>query len=145
MHPLFQRIYSRIDPHPTFRLTKIATALERGKGLLRAGVADPDLGEEMNDALSLLSSSQLNAFAVSLFLALNLGVPSLKLDLVMLDDPLQSLDSINLLGLVDVLRRFREHRQIIVSTHETRLLGLLQRKLRPVREGQRMITHYFDN
>ena len=63
---------------------------------------------------------------------------------ILLDDPLQSLDSINLLGLVDVLRRFREHRQIIVSTHEQRLLGLLQRKLRPVRLRERIMTLYFD-
>jgi DNA repair exonuclease SbcCD ATPase subunit len=144
VQPLFQRIYSRIDPHPTFRLTQIVTALERGRGLLRTGVSDPHLGSEMHDALPILSSSQLNSFAVSLFLALNLGLPSITLSLVMLDDPLQSLDSINLLGLVDVLRRFSEHRQLIVSTHEPRLLGLLQRKLRPVRPNERLMTVYFD-
>ncbi|KAB2770262.1 AAA family ATPase [Brucella anthropi] len=145
VQPLFQRIYSRIDPHPTFRLTQITAALERGKGLLKTGITDPDQGLEMHDALPILSSSQLNAFAVSLFLALNLGLPSLRLNLTMLDDPLQSLDAINLLGLVDVLRRFREHRQIIVSTHEPRLLGLLQRKMRPVRPEERMITLFFDS
>jgi DNA repair exonuclease SbcCD ATPase subunit len=145
VQPLFQRIYSRMDPHPTFRLIQITTAMERGRGQLRTGVSDPDQGFEMHDALPILSSSQLNSFAVSLFLALNLGLPSLGLDLVMLDDPLQSLDSINLLGLVDVLRRFSEHRQVIVSTHEPRLLGLLQRKLRPVRANERMMTLYFDS
>lgn len=98
----------------------------------------------MHDALPILSSSQLNSFAVSLFLALNLGLPSLGLSLVMLDDPLQSLDSINLLGLFDVLRRFAEHRQLVVSTHETRLLGLLQRKLRPIHPNERLMTLYFD-
>jgi DNA repair exonuclease SbcCD ATPase subunit len=145
VQPLFQRIYSRMDPHPTFRLTQITTAMERGRGLLRTGVSDPDQGSEVYDALPILSSSQLNSFAVSLFLALNLGLPSLGLNLVMLDDPLQSLDSINLLGLVDVLRRFSEHRQLIISTHESRLLGLLQRKLRPVRPNERMMTLYFDS
>lgn len=145
LQPLFQKIYSRIDPHPTFRLTQITAAMERGKGLLNAGISDPDQGTTIHDALPLLSSSQLNAFAVSLFLALNLGLASLKLDLTMLDDPLQSLDAINLLGLVDVLRRFQKHRQIIVSTHEPKLLGLLQRKMRPVREHERMLTMYFDS
>ncbi len=142
--PLFQQIYSRIDPHPTFRVTEIITELERGKGTLRPGISDPDDGTSIHDPLPILSSSQLNSFAVSLFLALNLGLPSLTLTLTMLDDPLQSLDSINLLGLVDVLRHFREHRQIIVSTHEARLVGLLQRKLRPVLPQQRMITLFFD-
>ena len=120
--PLFQRIYSRIDPHPTFRVTQIVTSMERGKGQLKVGVSDPDQGEGAHEAVPILSSSQLNSFAASLFLALNLALPSLKLDVTILDDPLQSLDSINLLGLVDVLRRFRSHRQIIVSTHEARLL-----------------------
>jgi DNA repair exonuclease SbcCD ATPase subunit len=142
--PLFQRIYSRIDPHPTFRVTQILAEMERGKGLLRVGVADPDQEGDAHEPVPILSSSQLNSLAVSLFLALNLAVPSLRLGLTMLDDPLQSLDSINLLGLVDVLRRFRAHRQIVVSTHETRLLGLLQRKLRPVRQGERLITLAFD-
>lgn len=118
--------------------------MERGKGLLRATIADPDMRPETHDALPILSSSQLNSFAVSLFLALNLGLPSIRLNLTILDDPLQSLDSINLLGLIDVLRRVREHRQIIVSTHEQKLLGLLQRKLRPIDPNQRMTTVFFD-
>ena len=143
IEPTFQRIYSRIDPHPTFRLAHLETRLERGRGQLKTSIADPHFGEEWYEALHILSSSQLNSFAVSLFLALNLSLPSLRLNLVMLDDPLQSLDSINLLGLVDVLRRFRQHRQIVVSTHEDRLLGLLQRKLRPVASRERMLTLHF--
>lgn len=143
--PLFQRIYSRIDPHPTFRATQIIADMERGKGHLRVGIGDPDAGSEQYDAGPVLSSSQLNSFAVSLFLAMNLALPAPALGLTVLDDPLQSLDSINLLGLVDVLRRFRAHRQIIVSTHEERLMGLLQRKLRPVRDGERMIAIAFED
>lgn len=142
--PIFQSIYSRIEPHPTFKVTKMLAKMRNGKGRLQVGVSDPDLGENAQDALSLLSSSQLNSFAVSLFLALNLSLPSFKLQATMLDDPLQNLDSINLLGLVDVLRRFREHRQIIVSTHEPRLLGLLQRKLRPVDETETLSTITFE-
>jgi DNA repair exonuclease SbcCD ATPase subunit len=119
--------------------------MERGKGLVKVGVSDPEQGEDAYEPVPILSSSQLNSLAVSLFLALNLALPSLKLGITILDDPLQSLDSINLLGLVDVLRRLRAHRQTIVSTHEARLLGLLQRKLRPVRTGERMITLLFES
>ncbi|MGO7450551.1 AAA family ATPase [Rhizobium leguminosarum] len=143
--PLFQRIYSRIDPHPTFRVTQIVAGMERGRGKLEVGIHDPDAFARARDAGPLLSSSQMNSFAVSLFLAMNLALPSLRLGVTILDDPLQSLDSINLLGLVDVLRRFRAHRQIIVSTHEERLVGLLQRKLRPVLPGERMVTMIFEN
>lgn len=143
--PLFQRIYSRIDPHPTFRVTQIMAGMERGRGKLEVGISDPDAFAQARDAGPLLSSSQMNSFAVSLFLAMNLALPSLRLGVTILDDPLQSLDSINLLGLVDILRRFRAHRQIIVSTHEERLVGLLQRKLRPVRSSERMVTMIFES
>ncbi|HEX4739034.1 MAG TPA: AAA family ATPase [Allosphingosinicella sp.] len=145
LEPLFQKIYSRIDPHPTFRVTQMTASLERGKGRLNLGILDPDAGTDARDAGPLLSSSQLNSYAVALFLAMNLALPTLKLDVTILDDPLQSLDSLNLLGLVDVLRRFRAHRQIIVSTHEDRLVGLLTRKLRPVRADERMITILFEH
>lgn len=143
--PLFQRIYSRIDPHPTFRVTQMMAGMERGRGKLEVGISDPDAFARALDAGPLLSSSQMNSFAVSLFLAMNLALPSLRLGVTILDDPLQGLDSINLLGLVDVLRRFRAHRQIIVSTHEERLVGLLQRKLRPVRANERMVTMVFES
>jgi ABC-type cobalamin/Fe3+-siderophores transport system ATPase subunit len=78
----------------------------------------------------------MNALAVSVFLALNLAVSTMPLDVVMLDDPLQTLDEINMLGLVDLLRRLRERRQVLVSTHDVRWAALLERKLRPVhRDG----------
>lgn len=58
---------------------------------------------------------------------------------VALDDPLQSLDTLNLLGLSDLLRRVRRTRQVIVSTHDERLASLLERKLRPVAPNERTI------
>ncbi len=59
----------------------------------------------VTDPSLVLSSSQLNVLAVSTFLALNLAIDSLPLQVVALDDPLQSLDTVNLLGLADLLRR----------------------------------------
>ncbi len=87
----------------------------------------------------MLSSSQLNVLAVSTFLSLNLAIESLPLQVVALDDPLQSLDTVNLLGLADLLRRVKASRQVIVSTHDERLAALLARKLRPVATGERTL------
>ena len=91
-----------------------------------------------------LSSSQLNVLAVVTFMAMNLSAGSLPLDLAALDDPLQSLDNVNLLGLADLLRRTRARRQLMVSTHDDRLAGLLQRKLRPIGNDQRTTVITFD-
>ncbi|CAN5532686.1 hypothetical protein BH24ACT24_BH24ACT24_00550 [soil metagenome] len=79
----------------------------------------------------------MNALAVSVFLALNLGVRTLPMQAVILDDPLQSLDDVNLLGLIDLLRRTKDQRQLLVSTHDERFGRLLARKLRPVQDEQR--------
>jgi ABC-type lipoprotein export system ATPase subunit len=49
-----------------------------------------------------------------------------------LDDPVQSLDHVNLLSLADMLRTVRNRRQIIVSTHDEVLAELLIRTLRPL-------------
>jgi hypothetical protein len=58
----------------------------------------------------------MNALAVSVFLALNIGIPRPPLPIAMLDDPLQSLDDINLLGLIDLFRRTKNNRQFFVLT-----------------------------
>ena len=91
-----------------------------------------------------LSSSQLNVLAVVTFLALNLAVPTLPLQLAAFDDPLQSLDNVNLLGLADLLRRIRGRRQVMISTHDDRLASLLERKLRPIGEAQRTMMIHMD-
>lgn len=140
MEPLLQRIYSSVDPHPSFKAVNFLTRTVGGKGRLWTPVADVDAAQSVNEPSSILSSSQLNVLAVSTFLALNLSVDSLPLEVVALDDPLQSLDDVNLLGLADLIRRIRRRRQVIVSTHDDRLSTLLSRKLRPVRAGERTLS-----
>lgn len=145
IEPLVERIYARMDPHPAFTDISLATSYPRGHGRIRPLVADPSAGLTDRDPYSLFSSSQLNALAVSLFLGLNLGASSAPLQAVMLDDPLQSLDDVNLLGLVDTLRRTKAMRQLLVSTHDRRLTSLLQRKLRPVGEDRGTLVYTFSD
>jgi len=137
IEPLLQRIYARIDPHPSFRVVRFLTSFAYRRGRLLMSIFDPSaqLSSEMPEVI--LSSSQLNALAVSVFLSLNLGVSTLPLQAAILDDPLQSLDDINLLGVVDLLRRTRDSRQLLVSTHDSRFGDLLAKKLRPVSGAQR--------
>ena len=135
--PLLQRIYATADPHPSFRAVRLLTRIARGRGRLNTAVLDPHAGLSSESPEAVLSSSQMNALAVSVFLALNLGVRTLPMQAVILDDPLQSLDDVNLLGLIDLLRRTKDQRQLLVSTHDERFGRLLARKLRPVQNGQR--------
>lgn len=144
IEPTLQRIYASVDPHPSFRAVRFLTDTVRKRGTLQAVVEDDESGHTKVDPAVVLSSSQLNVLAVVTFLAMNLSATALPLDVAALDDPLQSLDNINLLGLADLLRRSRRHRQLIISTHDDRLAGLLERKLRPVGDGQRTLVIRLD-
>lgn len=137
IEPLLQRIYAQVDPHPSFRAVSFLTRTVRGRGRLWTSLGDRTADVSVQEPSMVLSSSQLNVLAVSTFLSLNLAIATLPLQVVALDDPLQSLDTVNLLGLADLLRRVRTSRQVILSTHDERLAGLLARKLRPVSEGGR--------
>ena len=139
IEPSLQRIFAAIDPHPTFRAAAFATETKGGIGRLWTTVRDEPGDVTVREPQTVLSSSQLNVLAVAIFLSLNLSIPSLPLQVIALDDPLQSLDDVNLLGLTDLLRRVRGTRQVIVSTHDEKLAHLLARKLRPVADGSRTV------
>lgn len=144
IEPLLQRIYASVDPHPSFRAVRFLTDTVRGRGRLRTSLQDQTHSLTDVDPAMVLSSSQLNVLAVVTFMAMNLSATALPLELAALDDPLQSLDNVNLLGLADLLRRARNERQLMISTHDDRLAGLLERKLRPVGSLQRTTVLHFD-
>ena len=139
IEPLLQRIFATVDPHPSLRLVSFLTKTIRGRGNLWTTLDDLAGSVRTEKPGVVLSSSQLNVLAVATYLALNLSIQTLPLQVVALDDPLQSLDTVNLLGLADLLRRVKGTRQVIVSTHDPRLADLLERKLRPVADGQRTV------
>lgn len=143
LEPLLKHLYAKIDPHPTFQDVALAVTMYYGKGRLNAELVDNQLEERVDDPRKVLSSSQMNAFAVCLFLAMNYGTVNLPLHAMLLDDPIQSLDDINLLGVIDLLRRIRPGRQVIVSTHDDGFARLLERKLRPVDDQQRTLSIEF--
>ena len=144
--PLLQQIYSTADPRPSFRVARLVSRMRQGRGRIFPFVADPELKPDedaehlLEHPVAVLSSSQMNVLAVSMFFTLNLGLPKLPLRTAILDDPLQSLDDLNLLGFVDLLRRIRDRRQLLISTHDSRFAALLERKLRPVTEIQRTVV-----
>ncbi|MHB8508521.1 MAG: AAA family ATPase [Candidatus Dormibacteria bacterium] len=140
VEPLARRIYQRIDPHPAFKNVNLRSWLLRGKGHMAPQLEDPVSQKVADQPGLVLSSSQANALAVAVFLAVNLGVGDLPLEAALLDDPLQSLDDVNLLGLVDLLRRVKQRRQLIVSTHDRHFGELLARKLRPTTAGGRTVV-----
>jgi hypothetical protein len=136
--PLINEIYSRLDVHPSLRRFDFKVDRFYQAGRLRPWVFD-DEREVDGNAAQVLSAAQLNALAVCVFLALNLKQTWSPLRVTMLDDPVQSMDDVNVLGLADTFRSLRAYRQTFVSTHDSSLAKLLWRKLRPLSAGQRTV------
>ena len=136
---LLQAVYAAVDPHPEFRAVRLLTSWRGRRGQLWTALEAAANGEpiEVREPKTVLSSSQLNVLAVATFMALNLSTKDMPIEVMALDDPLPSLDNVNLLGLTDLLRHLRGQRQLVVSTHDDDLAGLLERKLRPVAAHER--------
>lgn len=129
LQPLVNDIFGRLDPHPVFTTMRFELDVS-----YRSGVADPVVEDDegvKGDPLLVFSSSQANVAALTYFLALSWSADAHALPFLLLDDPLQSMDDVNVLGFSDLCRHIRGRRQLIVSTHEQRLAGLLERKLAP--------------
>lgn len=69
-----------------------------------------------HDAVMSMSSGQVSALSLAFFLSLN-KVYS-QVPLILIDDPSQSLDEVNVASLTDLLRCELKHCQLIVSSHE---------------------------
>ncbi|EFO4322341.1 AAA family ATPase [Lelliottia amnigena] len=68
------------------------------------------------DAILSMSSGQVSALSLGFFLSLNRVYSSIPL--ILIDDPSQSLDEVNIASLTDLLRCEFSNRQLIVSSHE---------------------------
>lgn len=82
-------------------------------------IAFRETPEQVHDALFSMSSGQLAALVLSFKLALNKRYS--KHGLLLIDDPVQTLDEINVAGFIDLLRTDFKDNQIIISTHEDRM------------------------
>lgn len=69
-----------------------------------------------HDAVMSMSSGQVSALSLAFFLALNKVYA--RVPLILIDDPSQSLDEINVASLTDLLRCELKHCQLIISSHE---------------------------
>ncbi|MCJ1886731.1 AAA family ATPase [Pseudomonas sp. LA21] len=69
-----------------------------------------------HDAVMSMSSGQVSALSLAFFLSLNKVYA--RVPLILIDDPSQSLDEVNVASLTDLLRCELKHCQLIVSSHE---------------------------
>lgn len=82
------------------------------------------------DIFAKLSTGQLSAFVISLVLAMNRKFSMKEFSLLLIDDPVQSMDELNVSAFVDLLRNEFSDYQVIVSTHEERISNFFKYKYR---------------
>lgn len=142
IEPLMNDIYGRLDPHPTF--TKLDFTIERyrSRGTAMASVTD-EAAEVQANPLLVFSSAQANVVVLSAFLAIGWAASRQGLPFVLMDDPLQSLDDVNVLGFADLVRQLKSEKQVFLSTHEERFARLLERKLSPTTSASEVVVHRF--
>lgn len=130
---LINSIYKKIDPHPHFK----EVVFEPDFSIFDKPCLNILLKNDKDETISPIiyfSSAQLNILSLSVFLSRaihakdNSGNP---LNLILIDDPIQAMDSINILSTIDLLRSIslRFDKQIIISTHDENFYRLLQKKV----------------
>lgn len=129
---LINSIYKKIDPHPIFKKVEFKVSFGTDKPSLNILVSDEAGG--MISPILFFSAAQTNILSLSVFLANALHTKDGKgnpIDVILIDDPIQSMDSINVLSTIDLLRSIclKFDKQIIISTHDENFFGLLQRKI----------------
>ena len=81
------------------------------------------------DPILYLSSAQVNILSLSIFLAKALQNKDVMVNTIFMDDPIQYLDSINVLSFIDLLRSITSDkqldRQVVISTHDENFFNLL--------------------
>ena len=89
--------------------------------------------EKFKSPVIYFSSAQINVVSLCIFFARALQETNEnEVDTIFLDDPIQNMDSINILSFIDLLRILisrNVNQQIIISTHDENLFNLIKMKL----------------
>ena len=119
-------IYGKINPHPYFREVKLK---------LKKNQTDILAAERQEVFLDhIFSEAQMNVLSLSIFLGMVLSVRNYGFTQFFLDDPVQSLDDINEVSFIDLIRALIQSKEVdkncIISTHDHNFSKLMKIKLR---------------
>ncbi len=140
LNKVWRDLFVRLAPNeqfvPQFRLP------DHGNGRVEAVLETfHRSGQSSGPPGAMLSQGNLNTSALTLFLALNLSVPS-QLPWLILDDPVQSMDDVHIAQFAALLRTFSKGlgKQVVIAVHERALFEYLTLELSPAFAGDSLIT-----
>jgi exonuclease SbcC len=155
---LFETIRSlfvRVNSHPIFREIIYQTDERRNfNHLLLKVVAEGYKTDNLESSLEvnpsyIYSAAQVNSIALSFFLAMALQQKWSPLDFICMDDPVQSMDDLNVMALVDLIRSLAttkgHQKQFFISTHDYEFQQLMTKKFRFMRVGVMQYDGYSED
>jgi len=127
-----QTIFAQINSHPIFTKLNLEFDKYRNNNCLTIKVSQENQDNLKANAPYVFSSAQVNSIALSLFLAMSLKQKWSPLQLIGMDDPIQSMDEVNIISFIDLMRLFitKYGKQIIISTHDESFYKLIIKKFR---------------
>jgi exonuclease SbcC len=131
---LINDLYRRIDPHPDYKKIKFICDFKDDKPKLNVCLFRDEKTDDPIIPNLYFSTAQVNILSLSIFLAKALNAKDddgNPIDCIFIDDPIQSLDSINILSTIDLFRSLVKNKgkQIILSTHDENFHNLLKKKM----------------
>lgn len=133
---LINDLYSRIDPHPDYKKVRFICDFNEDKPRLNVCLYQSAQSGSPIIPNLYFSTAQLNILSLSIFLAKALNTKDEKgkpINCIFIDDPIQSMDGINILSTIDLFRSIvlNQQKQIILSTHDHNFHNLLKKKMPP--------------
>jgi exonuclease SbcC len=135
----FEDLFRRIARHPYFKVTIPSSQVRYHKPEVSWVAAH---GKNFYPGGAVFSQGQLNACGLALFLALA-TTQSNHLGILLLDDPVQSMDEVHIEEFANVLKSIKDVLgwQIVIGVHEQSLFNYLKRVLYPTESKQSLIAY----
>jgi DNA repair protein SbcC/Rad50 len=118
LEPALQQLYQRLNQHPVFGRLKIRVNEKKHELDVDAepSIAHEQLGNIAVSPSAFFSDAQMNTLAISVFLAGALRQRWSGFSTIIIDDPIQQMDEMNVNAFLDLIRGLAGHRQFIILT-----------------------------
>lgn len=139
LNHVWRELFTRMVPDEPFVPAFVIPDAAGGANAVNIDTVHRD-GTRAGTPRLMLSAGNLNTAALTLFLALHLSMEK-RLPLIVLDDPVQSMDEPHIAQFAALLRSLKARgRQILIAVHERSLFDYLSLELSPACDGDRLIT-----
>lgn len=131
---IINKLYNTIDPHPEYKQIDFKCDFKNKDPRLNVVMYSVKDGHDTIVPNLYFSTAQINILSFCIFLAKALYAKTDKnedLGCIFIDDPIQALDDINVLSMIDLLRNvaYSLDKQIILTTHDRNFFELLKKKV----------------